>query len=235
MAEIQVNPTRMELNNLKRRLTTARRGHSLLKDKRDEMMRQFLELIREVRQLRAKIDETMKSVSDGFSAASAVMSPKAMQAALMLPGREGTLKIDSKQILNVAVPVFDFRPAKAGTADSADSENGDTAGLSYGFAFTSGSLDAAVKRLTDMLPDLVRLAELEKSTQLLADEIERTRRRVNALEYIMIPRYEETIRSIVMKLDENERGNLTRQMKVKDMIAEKAILERRKANSFAGE
>lgn len=233
MAEIQVNPTRMELNNLKRRLTTARRGHSLLKDKRDEMMRQFLELIREVRQLRAKIDETMKSVSDGFAAASAVMSPKAMQAALMLPGREGTLKIDSKQILNVAVPVFDFRPANPGA--NSDSENGDTAGLSYGFAFTSGSLDAAVKRLTDMLPDLVRLAELEKSTQLLADEIERTRRRVNALEYIMIPRYEETIRSIVMKLDENERGNLTRQMKVKDMIAEKAILERRKANSFAGE
>lgn len=229
MAVIQVNPTRMELNNLKRRLSTARRGHSLLKDKRDEMMRQFLELIREVRQLRAKIDETMKSVSDGFSAASAVMSPKAMQAALMLPGREGTLKIDSKQILNVAVPVFDFHAA------AASDENGDTAGLSYGFAFTSGSLDAAVKRLTDMLPDLVRLAELEKSTQLLADEIERTRRRVNALEYIMIPRYEETIRSIVMKLDENERGNLTRQMKVKDMIAEKAILERRKANSFAGE
>ncbi|MGI6743176.1 MAG: V-type ATP synthase subunit D [Eubacteriales bacterium] len=231
MAEIQVNPTRMELNNLKRRLTTARRGHSLLKDKRDEMMRQFLELIREVRQLRAKIDETMKSVSDGFSAASAVMSPKAMQAALMLPGREGTLKIDSKQILNVAVPVFDFHAANTG----AGGENGDTAGLSYGFAFTSGFLDAAVKRLTDMLPDLVRLAELEKSTQLLADEIERTRRRVNALEYIMIPRYEETIRSIVMKLDENERGNLTRQMKVKDMIAEKAILERRKANSFASE
>jgi V/A-type H+-transporting ATPase subunit D len=232
MAEIQVNPTRMELNNLKRRLTTARRGHSLLKDKRDEMMRQFLELIREVRQLRAKIDETMKSVSDGFAAASAVMSPKAMQAALMLPGREGTLKIDSKQILNVAVPVFDFHAAVAGGAGG---ENGDTAGLSYGFAFTSGSLDAAVKRLTDMLPDLVRLAELEKSTQLLADEIERTRRRVNALEYIMIPQYEETIRSIVMKLDENERGNLTRQMKVKDMIAEKAILERRKANSFASE
>ena len=209
----------MELNNLKRKLATARRGHNLLKDKRDEMMRQFLELIREDRALRKRIDEEMKSVGDGFSAASAVMSPKNMRESLMLPGREGTLSITEKNILNVTVPKFAF--------DTPVAENG-AEGVNYGFAFTSGSLDSAVSQLTQMLPDIIRLAELEKATQLLADEIERTRRRVNALEYIMIPRYEETIRSIMMKLDENERGNTTRLMKVKDMIAEKALSERKK-------
>ncbi len=211
----------MELNNLKRKLATARRGHSLLKDKRDEMMRRFLELIREDRALRKRIDEEMRSVGDGFSAASAVMSPKSMREALIMPGREGTLSVTHKNILNVTVPTLSF--------DTPVAENG-AEGVNYGFAFTSGSLDSAVSKLTAALPDLIRLAELEKAAQLLADEIERTRRRVNALEYIMIPQYEETIRSIVMKLDENERGNTTRLMKVKDMIAEKALSEKKKAD-----
>ena len=211
----------MELNNLKRKLATARRGHNLLKDKRDEMMRRFLELIREDRALRKRIDEEMRSVGDGFSAASAVMSPKSMREALIMPGREGTLSVTHKNILNVTVPTLSF--------DTPVAENG-AEGVNYGFAFTSGSLDSAVSKLTAALPDLIRLAELEKAAQLLADEIERTRRRVNALEYIMIPQYEETIRSIVMKLDENERGNTTRLMKVKDMIAEKALSEKKKAD-----
>ena len=211
----------MELNNLKRKLATARRGHNLLKDKRDEMMRRFLELIREDRALRKRIDEEMRSVGDGFSAASAVMSPKSMREALIMPGREGTLSVTHKNILNVTVPTLSF--------DTPVAENG-AEGVNYGFAFTSGSLDSAVSKLTAALPDLIRLAELEKAAQLLADEIERTRRRVNALEYIMIPQYEETIRSIVMKLDENERGNTTRLRKVKDMIAEKALSEKKKAD-----
>ena len=184
-------------------------------------MRRFLDLIREDRALRKRVDEEMKAAGDGFAAASAVMSPKSMREALMLPGREGTLTVTQKNILNVTVPQLAF--------DTPVAENG-AEGVNYGFAFTSGSLDSAVSKLTAALPDLIRLAELEKAAQLLADEIERTRRRVNALEYIMIPQYEETIRSIMMKLDENERGNTTRLMKVKDMIAEKALSEKKKAD-----
>ncbi len=208
MPQINVNPTRMELKKLKGRLTTARRGHKLLKDKRDELMKLFLDVVREEKTLRADLEERFARVQGSFAVASATMSKSVLTEALLLPKAEGRLTVSAQNVMSVAVPRFEYEQATA------------TEGCGYGFAFTSGELDDAVAELSGMTADLVRLAELEKSAQLMAAEIERTRRRVNALENIMIPQYEETIKSISMKLDENERGNTTRLMKVKDMMLE---------------
>lgn len=218
MAEIRVNPTRMEMKKLQGRLATARKGHKLLKDKCDELMKQFLDLVRENKTLREKVESDITGVHAGFSVASAVTSPKLLEEALMLPRRSGNLDVSQKNMMSVSVPVFSFDIRESGGA-----------AVNYGFAFTSGELDDAVAKLSDMLPDLIKLAELEKSAQLLADEIERTRRRVNALEYIMIPQYESAIKGIKMKLDENERSSTTRLMKVKDMTLQKEIEQRRRA------
>lgn len=202
----------MELTNLKRKLVTARRGHKLLKDKRDELMRRFLDLVRENKKLRIEVEEGIKQANAAMSVARCVMSDKALDVALMLPTQEMSLDVGEKNVMSVMIPVFDVRFK---TAD----ENGI---YSYGFAETSGDLDTAVKALSDIMPKMIRLAEIEKSCRLMADEIEKTRRRVNALEHVMIPQYEETIKYISMKLDENERSTTTRLMKVKDMMLEQA-------------
>lgn len=213
MVEIRVNPTRMELKKLKVRLNTARRGHKLLKDKRDELMKQFLDIVRENKLLREKVEASLEAVHRGFSTAAAVSSPKMLEEALMLPKREGELSVSYKNLMSVNVPRFSFAQS--------DENGGMLQSLNYGFAFTSGELDSAVAALSRMLPDMIHLAESEKAAQMLAAEIEKTRRRVNALEYIMIPRLQTGIKSITMKLDENERGNTTRLMKVKDMMTKK--------------
>ena len=212
MAILNVNPTRMELTNLKRKLATARRGHKLLKDKRDELMRRFLDMVRENKALRIEVEEGIRKANDAMSVAGCVMSDKSLDVALMLPRQEMQLEVSEKNIMSVMIPVFDV---KFKTADENDI-------YSYGFAETSGELDDAVKALSDIMPKLIRLAELEKSCRLMADEIEKTRRRVNALEHVMIPQYEETIKFIAMKLDENERSTTTRLMKVKDMMLKEA-------------
>ena len=212
MAILNVNPTRMELTNLKRKLVTARRGHKLLKDKRDELMRRFLDLVRESKKLRIEVEEGIKQANAAMSVARCVMSDKALDVALMLPTQEMSLEVGEKNVMSVMIPVFDVRFK---TADENDI-------YSYGFAETSGDLDTAVKALSDIMPKMIRLAEIEKSCRLMADEIEKTRRRVNALEHVMIPQYEETIKYISMKLDENERSTTTRLMKVKDMMLEQA-------------
>lgn len=215
MPAINVNPTRMELKKLKARLTTARRGHKLLKDKRDELMKRFLDIVREEKELRADLEVRFSAVKDNFAIASATMSPQILTESLLLPKSEGHLTVEDDNIMSVIVPKFKY------------DESSRVSGYSYGFAFTSGELDAAVEELSSMTADLVKLAELGKSAALLADEIEKTRRRVNALENIMIPGFEETIKSITMKLDENERGNTTRLMKVKDMMLAKQIEEKK--------
>ncbi len=202
----------MELTNLKRKLVTARRGHKLLKDKRDELMRRFLDLVRENKKLRIEVEEGIKQANAAMSVARCVMSDKALDVALMLPTQEMSLEVGEKNVMSVMIPVFDVRFK---TADENDI-------YSYGFAETSGDLDTAVKALSDIMPKMIRLAEIEKSCRLMADEIEKTRRRVNALEHVMIPQYEETIKYISMKLDENERSTTTRLMKVKDMMLEQA-------------
>ena len=208
MAELRVNPTRMEMKKLQGRYNTARKGHKLLKDKRDELMRQFLEVVREDKALRERVEASLARVYGSFSVASAVTSPKMMEEALICPKKESQLVVDYKNMMSVTVPTFDMKIYTEGGAD----------GYNYGMAFTSGELDSSLRELSDLLEDLLRMAELEKTAQLLAEEIERTRRRVNALEYIMMPQYLTAIKSIKMKLDENERGNTTRLMKVKDMM-----------------
>ena len=213
MAVLNVSPTRMELTKVKNRLVVAVRGHKLLKDKRDELMRQFLELIRETKELRRQVEEKMMEVNRGFALASAVMQREALVSALMMPKQNVTLEIASKNIMGVDVPVFGVRQKVE--------EKGDV--LSYGFAFTSGDLDNSILSLSDTLPALLELAQQEKTVQMLASEIEKTRRRVNALEYTVIPNYQDTVRYITMKLDENERGNLTRLMKIKDLMVKKQM------------
>ena len=206
MGMINVNPTRMELKRLKTRLTTARRGHKLLKDKRDEMMKRFLDIVRENLALRKEVEKALVEANRGFAVASAVMSSEVLEQSLMFPTKTVELDVSYKNIMSVDVPEFSFAESDGNTI------------YPYGYAMTSGELDDAVDGLSRLMPKLLRLAETEKSAQLLAQEIEKTRRRVNALEYVMIPDLSEKIKEITMKLDENERGNLTRLMKVKDMM-----------------
>lgn len=229
MTEIRVNPTRMELKKLKNRRSTAKRGHKLLKDKRDELMRQFLEIVRRNKILREKVEAQLEAVHSSFSVAAAVSSPAMLESALMLPKKDGELDVNYKNLISVSVPVFNYNSAGSGSVSdkrnfgAAQDTDNMYSSLNYGFAFTSGELDSAVAGLTALLPDMIALAESEKSAQMLAAEIEKTRRRVNALEYIMIPQYDSAIKRITMKLDENERGNTTRLMKVKDMMLQAHI------------
>ena len=212
MAATQVNPTRMELTRLKKKLVTATKGHKLLKDKRDELMRQFLDLVRENMALRQKVEAGILSANKNFVIAKAGMSEQILNTALMSPKQEVYLEAAKKNVMSVDIPVFKTRTRSADPNDI----------YSYGFAFTSGDLDDAVKSLADILPDMLRLAEVEKSCQLMAAEIEKTRRRVNALEHVIIPETQENIKYITMKLDENERSTQIRLMKVKDMMLEEA-------------
>ena len=186
MAVMNVNPTRMELTNLKRKLSTARRGHKLLKDKRDELMRRFLDLVKENKALRIRVEEGIKQANVNMEIARSAMNDKSLSVAMMLPTQEMSLESSEKNVMSVMIPVFDVQYK---TADKNDI-------YSYGTAFTSAELDNAVSALSEIMPDMLRLAEVEKSCQLLAGEIEKTRRRVNALEHVMIPQYEETIKYI---------------------------------------
>lgn len=212
MAKAQINPTRMELTKLKKKLTTAVRGHKLLKDKRDELMRQFLDLVRENKALREKVEAAVAASNKNFVLARAGMEDEVLNVALMAPRQEVYLEMKTKNVMSVEIPVFEYNTK---TPDANDI-------YSYGYAFTSGDLDSAVKSLQDILPDMLRLAECEKACQLMASEIEKTRRRVNALEHVMIPEMKDTIKYIKMKLDENERSTQIRLMKVKDMMLEQA-------------
>ena len=212
MAVMNVNPTRMQLSKLKKQLVTAIRGHKMLKDKRDELMRQFLALVRETLDLREKVERELENCNAHFVNASAVMSKQALDGSLLSPKQQINLEISAKNVMSVEIPQFE---ADARTADKGDI-------FPYGFAFTSFELDDAITSLDRVLPDLILLAQHEKSCELMSAEIEKTRRRVNSLEHVMIPRYQETIKFISMKLEENDRSSRTRLMKVKDMLRDKA-------------
>ncbi|NLM42835.1 MAG: V-type ATP synthase subunit D [Clostridiales bacterium] len=213
MAKLNVNPTRMELSGLKKRLVTAKRGHKLLKDKQDELMRRFIELIRKNKSLRVEVEEELQDSFKDFLIASAVMSPEMLEEAVAFPKETITVDIKKKNVMSVHVPVMNFIRKLEGDEGSI---------YPYGFAQTSSELDDAIAKLYGIMSKLLELAEVEKACQLMADEIEKTRRRVNALEYRTIPDLEETIRFIRMKLDENERSTITRLMKVKDIISKEA-------------
>jgi len=208
----QIIPTRMELSRLKKKLATAMKGHKLLKDKRDELMREFLDLVRVNMELRKTVEAGIRSANTNFVIAKAGMSEETLRTALMAPKQEVYLQQEAKNVMSVNIPVLDF---KTRTADENDI-------YSYGFAFTSADLDGAVKSLSDIFPQMLKLAECEKSCQLMAAEIEKTRRRVNALEHVIIPETQSAIKYISMKLDENERSTQIRLMKVKDMVLEDA-------------
>jgi V/A-type H+/Na+-transporting ATPase subunit D len=210
MAKLNVNPTRMELTTLKKRLSTATRGHKLLKDKQDELMRRFIDLVKYNNELRKAVEEELGASFKDFLMASAVMSPELLEEAIVYPKERISLDVRTKNIMSVNVPVMEFKRELEGEEGSI---------YPYGYATTSAELDGAIAKLYSILPKLLELAEVEKSCQLMADEIEKTRRRVNALEYSTIPQLQETIKYIKMKLDESERGNLTRLMKVKSMMA----------------
>lgn len=202
----------MELTRLKKKLATATRGHKLLKDKRDELMRQFLDMVRDNKTLREKVEKGIKASNNNFVLARSSMSDETLNVALMAPRQEVYLESLTRNVMSVDIPQFKYTTK---TADENDI-------YPYGFAFTSTDLDDAVQSLQGILPDMLRLAEIEKSCQLMAAEIEKTRRRVNALEHVMIPELRENIKYIMMKLDENERSTQVRLMKVKDMMLEQA-------------
>lgn len=212
MAVMNVNPTRMQLTKLKKQLTTAVRGHKMLKDKRDELMRQFLDLVRETKELRENVEARIENCNAHFVNASAVMSKQSLDASLMSPKQQVNIETNTKNVMSVDIPEF---ISKSRTSDSGDI-------FPYGFAFTSFELDDAIVSLNNVLPDLIKLAQYEKSCELMSAEIEKTRRRVNSLEHVMIPRYQDTIKYISMKLEENDRSSRTRLMKVKDMLLDKA-------------
>jgi len=206
MAKLNVNPTRMELRRLKTRLKTAVRGHKLLKDKSDEMIRQFMIYVRENRKLRMEVEKELSTSLKSFMLTRAVLSDVVIEEAIAMPGTKVDLELSSKNVMSVDVPIFEIK------------ESGEKELYPYSFASISSDLDDSISSLTNLLPKLLKLAEVEKTCNMLADEIEKNRRRVNALEYVMIPQIEETIKYIKMKLDENERGERTRLMKVKDML-----------------
>ena len=207
-----ITPTRMVLNQMKGRLKTAVRGHKLLKDKRDELMRQFLDVVRRNRELRVKVEAGLTEAFAALSVASAVMSPEMLEQSLVYPRQSVSLDVSYKNVMSVNVPVYDFRTKSA--------EAGEI--FPYGFAQTSGELDDALSALSGVFEDMLELAQVEKSMQLMAQEIEKTRRRVNALEYVMIPDLRKNIKYIAMKLEENENSTKVRLMKVKEMVLQEA-------------
>jgi len=212
LATTAITPTRMVLNQLKGRLKTATRGHKLLKDKRDELMRQFMDIVRRNRELRTRVEQGLTEAFAAMTVAGAIMSPEMLEQALLYPRQKVQLGVGKENIMSVNVPVFDFKTEAVDTGDM----------FPYGFAQTSGELDDALTKLFQVFEDMLELAQVEKSMQLLAQEIEKTRRRVNALEYVMIPDLQENIKYITMKLAENENATKVRLMKVKDMVLQQA-------------
>ena len=212
MAKLNVNPTRMELSRLKIRLKTAVRGHKLLKDKQDELMRQFIDMIKKNKKLRERVEGMLQNSFKDFLLSRGVMSDEMLENAIAYPKEKIGVEVKKKNIMSVNVPQMTFVKENEGNQGMI---------YPYGYAQTSADLDDAIDGLSSVMDNLLELAEVEKACQLMADEVEKTRRRVNALEYITIPQLKETIRFIQMKLDENERGSITRLMKVKDMMSKK--------------
>ncbi len=212
MPKTAVTPTRMVLNQLKGRLKTATRGHKLLKDKRDELTREFMDVVNKNKELRLRVEAGLTEAFGALTVASAVMSPEMLEQALMYPRQSVELGVKFKNVMSVDVPEYTFSTSNADPGEI----------YPYGFAQTSGELDIAMQSLSRVFEDMLELAQIEKTMQLLAEEIEKTRRRVNALEYVMIPDMKENIKFITMKLEENDLSTKVRLMKVKEMVLKQA-------------
>ena len=207
MAKLNVNPTRMEMTRLKKQLKTAIRGHKLLKDKLDELMKQFLDIVKENKRLREEAEKALDSAYKNFIIARAVLRQEFLGEALMMPKQSVAVDVSVKNIMSVNVPSIEIKKSES------------TSLYPYSFASVTSELDKSISTISALAEKLIKLAEVEKTCNMLASEIEKNRRRVNALEYIMIPQTEEAIHDITMKLDENERGNIVRLMKVKTILA----------------
>jgi V/A-type H+-transporting ATPase subunit D len=210
--ELRVSATRQELTRLKNRVRMAARGHKLLKDKRDQLMKEFMAIVHENQRLRSELEKRLGAAYRSFGQARALLSPPVLEEALMASSGPEEVSIDYRRIMNVVVPEMEIQAAKEGYQDSGR-------GIPpYGLASTSSDLDDAIKEFQGILPTLVKLAEIERKIQLLADEIERTRRRVNALEYVLIPELEAAVKNVEMRLEEMDRASASRLMKVKDIV-----------------
>ncbi len=211
MAKLNVKPTRMELLNLKKRYKSAKRGHKLLKDKQDGLMQKFMEIIREAKTLRREVEEKLSKAFRNFMFASSMMMPEKLESALLYPSAKVDLEVATKNVMSVYIPYFKLQ------------QEGDI--LNYGYLQTSGELDMALSAFQEVFPLLIKLAQIEKQAERLAAELETTRRRVNALEYKLIPDLEETIKFITMKLAEAERSTIVSVMRIKAMIEAQAAQE----------
>lgn len=206
---LKVNATRQELSRLRARIKMATRGHKLLKDKRDQLMKEFLSIVHENQRLREELDSKLAQAYRSFAQARAWLSPPVLEEALMVAGGPEEVSIRHRNILNVLVPEMELKePVEEQTSDI----------MPYGLATTSSDLDDALREFRGILPVLVKLSEIDRKTQLLADEIEKTRRRVNALEYILLPELQAAAKGVEMKLEEVERSTVSRLMKVKDIV-----------------
>jgi V/A-type H+-transporting ATPase subunit D len=203
---VKINPTRMELKRVKERLKTAVRGHKLLKEKSEEMIRQFTALIKKNKALREELEGALSAALKKFMLAKSLTDEKKLAQAIALPAVKYQVACDKKSIMNVMVPQMEI--IKTGSEGI----------FPYSFVGITGELNEAIGAITSLLPKMIELAGVEKACEMLAEEIQKNKRRVNALEYFMIPQMQETIRYIVMKLDENDRANLIRLMKVKELI-----------------
>ncbi len=204
MARLNVNPNRMELSRLKKRLVVAKRGHKLLKDKQDALIKAFLERAREGKTLREELESELGECYKSFLLARAQTLPAMLEQALMISGAKCDLHVGRQNVMSVLVPIY--------TVEQGGSP------VNYGLATSLGSLDVALERFAALIPRLIALAAKEKAINLMAVEIEKTRRRVNALEHVLIPGFVDTIRYITMKLDEQERSTLSRLMKIKEIV-----------------
>lgn len=209
MTRLNVNPTRMELNKLKTRLKTATRGHKLLKDKTDEMIRRFSVIIRENKRLRDEIESEIANIFSSFALARSVMTKPEIELAFSVPSVTIDLDCDFKNIMSVNVPDVQMQEIQSESK------------YPYSLAAVTSEADYSVRLVGEISDKLIKLAAVEKTSIMLANEIEKSKRRVKALEYILIPNIEETIKYITMKLEENERGSRTRLMKVKTMLENK--------------
>lgn len=204
----QINPTRMELTKLKNQLQMTTRGHKLLKDKQDEMIRRFMLIIDDAKKLRTEVNHLLSLVMQDYKESIARSSKNTLYEALVMPGGEVKLTYKRKNIMSVYVPDITIKEHIR-------------SGITYSLYSTPATLDQAVLRLEDLLPKLIELASIDKAVDMLSSEIEKTRRRVNAIEFIMMPELEENIKRIQMKLDDNERSNTVRMMKSKEIITKR--------------
>lgn len=213
MAVLNVNLTRIESINMKKSLKTAQRGHKLLKDKLDELVKKLLELVKENQKLRKKTDEMLKNAYQNFMLAKAVIGEQYIEEALVIPNQSVSVDISETSIMSVKIPQFNFKK----TSNVSDEEESK---VLYGFAYTTSDLDKAIEKFSEVSESLLELAQNEKAIELISAEIEKTRRRVNAIENVTIPNYIDTIKYIGLKLSEDERASTARLMKIKEMLVE---------------